>query len=132
MVFGLFCGADTRCPPAAPISTRMKLYSGRWACCGCGMCTLAPFRELAVKSVGEPDAGNPPVRFDERGKETTGCQYVPVQRPSSTLCGGTRLVSRSKGLKLDGGQAGCVQNQRPVSAPCFGAAARQRTVPLRC
>jgi hypothetical protein len=52
------------------------------------MCTLGPFRELAVKSVGTPDAGNPHVRFDERGGETTGCQSVPVQRPSSTLlCG---------------------------------------------
>jgi len=27
-----------------------------------------------VKSVGEPDAGNLHVRFDERGRETTGCQ----------------------------------------------------------
>jgi hypothetical protein len=35
---------------------------------------LGDFRELAVKSVGEPDAGNPHVRFDERGRETSGCQ----------------------------------------------------------
>jgi len=27
-------------------------------------------RMLAVKPVGEPDAGNPHVRFDERGRET--------------------------------------------------------------
>src|SRR5271165_6353630 len=27
-------------------------------------------RGPAVKSVGKPDAGNPPVRFDERGRET--------------------------------------------------------------
>ena len=25
---------------------------------------------LAVNPVGKPDAGNPPVRFDERGRET--------------------------------------------------------------
>src|ERR1700730_15130393 len=61
MAFGLFCGADTRCPPAAALATRMRLYSGRWVCCDCGMCTLGPFRELAVKSVGKPDAGNPHV-----------------------------------------------------------------------
>ena len=30
----------------------------------------APLRELAVKSVGKPDAGNRHVRFDERGWET--------------------------------------------------------------
>jgi len=29
-----------------------------------------------VKPVGKPDAGNPHVRFDERGRETTGCQRV--------------------------------------------------------
>ena len=28
---------------------------------------------LAVKPVGKPDAGNPHVRFDERGRETAGC-----------------------------------------------------------
>ena len=50
------------------------VFGKRWACCDCGMCTLGPFRELAVKSVGKPDAGNPHVRFDERGRETTGCQ----------------------------------------------------------
>jgi hypothetical protein len=61
------------------------LYSGSWACCGCATCILGDFRELAVKSVGKPDARNGPVRFDERGRETTGCQSVPVQRPSSTL-----------------------------------------------
>ncbi len=36
---------------------------------------------LAVKPVGKPDAGNPHVRFDERGRETG--QLLP--RPSSTL-----------------------------------------------
>jgi hypothetical protein len=49
------------------------------------MFTLGDFRELVVKSVGKPDARNGHVRFDERGRETTGCQSVPVQRPSSTL-----------------------------------------------
>jgi hypothetical protein len=29
---------------------------------------------VAGKPVGKPDAGNPHVRFDERGRETTGCQ----------------------------------------------------------
>ncbi len=36
---------------------------------------------LTVKPVGKPDAGNPHVRFDERGRETG--QLLP--RPSSTL-----------------------------------------------
>jgi hypothetical protein len=29
-----------------------------------------PRRELETKPVGKPDAGNPHVRFDERGRET--------------------------------------------------------------
>jgi len=46
---------------------------------------MACLREPVVKSVGKPDAGNRHVRFDERGRETTGCHSVPVQHPSSTL-----------------------------------------------
>ena len=49
------------------------------------MSTFGDFRELVVKSVGKPDARNGHVRFDERGRETTGGHSVPVPRPSSTL-----------------------------------------------
>src|ERR1700688_1411115 len=35
------------------------------------------FRELMVKSVGKPDARKGHVRFDERGRETGGCQQAP-------------------------------------------------------
>src|SRR6516162_5270976 len=41
---------------------------------------------LAVKLVGEPDAGNPHVRFDERGAETERWPHGPQSpRHSSTL-----------------------------------------------
>ena len=33
---------------------------------------------IEVKSVGEPDAGNPHVRFDERGEETERCRMAPA------------------------------------------------------
>ncbi len=36
---------------------------------------------LAVKPVGEPDAGNPHVRFDERGGETERCQTAQATAP---------------------------------------------------
>ncbi len=36
---------------------------------------------LAVKSVGEPDAGNPHVRFDERGGETGRCLTAQATAP---------------------------------------------------
>ncbi len=42
---------------------------------------------LIVKPVGEPDAGNPHVRFDERGRET-GRRLREYPRPSSTLLKG--------------------------------------------
>jgi hypothetical protein len=38
-----------------------------------------------MKSVGKPDAGNPHVRFDERGRETGRLQVLKPPRPSSTL-----------------------------------------------
>jgi len=34
-----------------------------------------------VKPVGKPDAGNPPVRFDERGRETGRCRMAQATAP---------------------------------------------------
>src|SRR3954469_18088415 len=44
---------------------------------------------LAVKPVGKPDAGNPHVRFDERGRETGCCRMAQATAPvlDSTLQG---------------------------------------------
>ena len=36
---------------------------------------------LAMKSVGKPDAGNPHVRFDERGGETGRCRMAQATAP---------------------------------------------------
>src|SRR5918911_796241 len=36
---------------------------------------------LAVKPVGKPDAGNPHVRFDERGRETECCRMAQATAP---------------------------------------------------
>src|SRR5215213_8425385 len=43
---------------------------------------------LAVKPVGKPDAGNPHVRFDERGRETGCCRMAQATAPvlDSTMC----------------------------------------------
>src|SRR4051812_4561042 len=35
----------------------------------------------AVKPVGKPDAGNPHVRFDERGRETGCCRMAQATAP---------------------------------------------------
>ena len=51
--------------------SRRRPFSARWGCGVCGMCIDSPLPvSLARNPVGEPDAGNPHVRFDERGRET--------------------------------------------------------------
>jgi hypothetical protein len=48
---------------------RCRLRSVIWSVC------------LAVKPVGEPYAGNPHVRFDERGWETERCRMAQATAP---------------------------------------------------
>ena len=48
-----------------------------------------------TKPVGEPDAGNPHVRFDERGWETERCRMAQATAPildSTTLA--TKLIDQ--------------------------------------
>ena len=42
------------------------------------LCYQSAFVGVAVKPVGKPDALVGHVRFDERGRETTGCLSAPV------------------------------------------------------
>ena len=54
---------------------------------------------LAVKTVGKPDAGNPHVRFDERGRETGPlAKASTLPRPSSTLQRAFLFLSANDGL----------------------------------
>ena len=56
---------------------------------------------LTVKPVGEPDAGNPHVRFDERGWETERCRMAQATAP---ILDSTDLVinfKMAKALGLD-------------------------------
>jgi hypothetical protein len=50
---------------------------------------------LAVKPVGKPDAGNPHVRFDERGRETGCCRMAQATAPvlDSTCAPTARITS---------------------------------------
>src|SRR5467141_810219 len=56
---------------------------------------------LTVKPVGEPDAGNPHVRFDERGWETERCRMAQATAPildstaASIRCG-AKVRTRSE------------------------------------
>ena len=58
--------------------------------------TLAIF----ALSAGEPDAGSPHVRFDERGDETERCPraqaFVPLFDSTSSLTGGVYVAATQK------------------------------------
>ena len=71
IVYGTFSSGATRCPRGASGRSAWKRYSGTLVSRDCAICGgKARCREPVVKPVGKPDAGNPPVRFDERGGET--------------------------------------------------------------
>ena len=55
-----------------------------------------------VKPIGKPDAGNPPVRFDERGWETERCQSAPSNRAHPIPCADFVLI-RGSGIGELGG-----------------------------
>jgi hypothetical protein len=60
-----------RCRREASARSRWLQCSARSACRDCVIAEgKASCREPAMKPVGKPDAGNPHVRFDERGRET--------------------------------------------------------------
>jgi hypothetical protein len=68
-----FLSGATRCPRAASGRSAWKRCSAILVSRGCDICgDKAPCREPVMQPVGKPDAGNPHVRFDERGGET-GC-----------------------------------------------------------
>src|SRR6516162_7062044 len=68
--YGISCGGATRCIIAAPTASPKTRCSANWVYCRFVEPSWNLVRESAVKSVGKPDAGNPHVRFDERGWET--------------------------------------------------------------
>ena len=67
-------GVSLTVPEASDTSRRSCVAGEGHTCAGDG-------REPAMKSVGKPDAGNPHVRFDERGRETGCCQQAQATAP---------------------------------------------------
>src|SRR5580692_12739174 len=66
-----FWSGAARCPREASDRSAWKRCSAILVCRDCDICDgKAPCREPVTKPVGKPDAGNPHVRFDERGGET--------------------------------------------------------------
>jgi RNA-directed DNA polymerase len=70
---GISFGGVTRCRRAAPRVSLMMLSSASWGFSNSVRYSWDLVREPTVKPVGKPDAGNPHVRFDERGWETGRC-----------------------------------------------------------
>jgi hypothetical protein len=71
-------------------------------------------RMLAVKPVGEPDAGNPHVRFDQRGGETDClCGTAPFLDSAVTLPSPTSKHAPARSAE----QALCRATQAEAAAP---------------
>src|SRR5688500_781842 len=80
-------GGNTRCPRAAHASSPAHMCSANSAFCASSARSRRRSREPGTKPVGEPDAGDPHVRFDERGEETERwqVQVAPSHRASPRL-----------------------------------------------
>src|SRR6202045_2183141 len=64
------CADDTKRRGAAQRGFLVRTSTRNWACCAFVAGAKGPDVCLTMKPVGKPDAGNPHVRFDERGGET--------------------------------------------------------------
>ena len=73
----------------------------------------------------EPDAGNPPVRFDEREQETEPCQTGLRRRRESFVSSHrettvTAPVLDSTHLSITDGCTGCDPNRKQSKFECYG------------
>src|SRR5213078_4893290 len=86
--------ANTECDPG-PSEKTVSQGEGRNTPRRCRL-RLVSSVCLTVKPVGEPDAGNPHVRFDERGWETERCRMAQAAAPilDSTSCDFISQVAR--------------------------------------
>src|SRR5439155_27240561 len=68
-----------------------------------------------VKPIGKPDAGNPRVRFDQRGRETERCRMAQATEPvlDSTI-GSPSVRAWAECLNDDLGTASSQEADRPV------------------
>ena len=84
-------------------TSRTISCSGSSACCTSSACTLGHAVGLETKPVGEPDAGNRHVRFDERGEETERWSQSDPKPPrlSSTLPVASHATRKAATKRLD-------------------------------
>src|ERR1700730_15070090 len=75
------CANDTKRRGAAQRGFLARTSTRNWACCAFVAGAKGPDVCLTMKPVGKPDAGNPHVRFDERGGETERCRMAQATAP---------------------------------------------------
>src|SRR3984893_17697613 len=86
------CADDTKRRGAAQRGFLVRTSTRNWACCAFVAGAKGPDVCLTMKPVGKPDAGNPHVRFDERGGETerlpkgSSHRALPRLYPRLDLC----------------------------------------------
>ena len=75
------CADDTKRRGAAQRGFLVRTSTRNWACCAFVAGAKGPDVCLTMKPVGKPDAGNPHVRFDERGGETERRRMAQATAP---------------------------------------------------
>src|ERR1700693_162490 len=75
------CADDTKRRGAAQRGFLVRTSTRNWACCAFVAGAKGPDVCLTMKPVGKPGAGNPHVRFDERGGETERCRMAQATAP---------------------------------------------------
>src|ERR1700730_14588103 len=95
------CADDTKRRGAAQRGFLVRTSTRNWGCCAFVAGAKGPDVCLTMKPVGKPDAGNPHVRFDERGGETERCRMAPATAPvlDSTAQAKERRGRRGRDLR---------------------------------
>ena len=73
--------SDTKCKGMGRTGSPASMSTGSWPSDAFDASAAVAAVGLTVKPVGKPDAGNPHVRFDERGWETERCRMAQATAP---------------------------------------------------
>src|SRR5882762_1777528 len=90
IAYGISSGGAIKCQRVALPASHLGRFSANWESSGFVELIWHRVRESTMKPVGKPDAGNPHVRFDERGWEP-GRRLAPAPAP---ILDSTALIRR--------------------------------------
>ena len=95
------CANGTKCKDVAQTSSPETMSPGTWRCGVFGASANGRRVGLTMKPVGKPDAGNPHVRFDERGGETRPAPPAHEPAPLQIKCRKRHILVDTLGLLLN-------------------------------